>query len=84
MLGPANLRQTSFPTGVALPRPFIHGYVTAPGEEDQDVSTFLSPSGAWASGAIVSTPADLNAFVRAYLGRQRICAISQMRFKSRV
>jgi D-alanyl-D-alanine carboxypeptidase len=28
----------------------------------------LSPSGAWASGAIVSTPKDLNAFIRANLG----------------
>ena len=34
----------------------------------QDVTTFLSPSGAWASGAIVSTPADLGAFIRADLG----------------
>ncbi len=68
VFGPANLRSTSFPTAPPLPRPFIHGYVTAPGEPPQDVSTFLSPSGAWASGAIVSTPADLNAFIRADLG----------------
>ena len=34
----------------------------------QDLSTFLSPSGAWASGAIVSTPADLSAFIRDDLG----------------
>lgn len=65
---PASLGETSFPTAVALPRPFIHGYLTAPGEPPEDVSTFLSPSGAWASGAIVSTPRDLNAFIRAYLG----------------
>jgi D-alanyl-D-alanine carboxypeptidase len=31
------------------------------------VSTSLSPSGAWASGAIVSTPRDLNTFIRGYL-----------------
>jgi D-alanyl-D-alanine carboxypeptidase len=68
VFGPADLRETSFPTAPALPRPFIHGYVVAPGEPPQDVSTFLSPSGAWASGAIVSTPANLNAFIRAYLG----------------
>ncbi|MFN8216864.1 MAG: serine hydrolase domain-containing protein [Solirubrobacterales bacterium] len=65
---PAGLRATSFPTGVAIPRPFIHGYLTAPGEQPQDVSTALSPSGAWASGAILSTPRDLNAFIRADLG----------------
>jgi D-alanyl-D-alanine carboxypeptidase len=36
----------------------------------RDVSTYLSPSGAWASGAIVSTPADVNAFIRSYLARR--------------
>ena len=68
VFGPAKLRQTSFPTKIALPTPFIHGYLTAPGEKPEDVSTLLSPSGAWASGGIVSTPRDLNAFIRADLG----------------
>lgn len=77
VFGPARLEQTSFPTKVALPDPYIHGYVTAPGERDQDVSTFLSPSGAWASGAIVSTPKDLNAFIRAYLGLRFFDAAQQ-------
>jgi D-alanyl-D-alanine carboxypeptidase len=84
VFGPAQLRDTSFPTRrITLPRPFLHGYITAPGERDQDVTTFLSPSGAWASGAIVSTPADLNAFIRAYLGRRFFGAAEQreqMRF----
>ena len=67
----ARLRATSFPTErITLPRPFIHGYAVAPGEPARDVTTFLSPSGAWASGAVVSTPTDLNAFIRAYLGRR--------------
>ncbi len=81
---PARLRDTSFPTRrIKLPRPFIRGYVVEPGEGDTDVTTFLSPSGAWASGAIVSTPADLNAFVRAYLGLRFFDAaqqLEQMRF----
>ena len=68
VFGPAGLSQTSFPTAPALPKPFIHGYVVEPGEPPVDVSSFLSPSGAWASGAIVSTPRDLNAFIRSYLG----------------
>jgi D-alanyl-D-alanine carboxypeptidase len=68
VLGPARLDETSFPTRrITLPRPFIRGYVVAPGEEDEDVTTFLSPSGAWASGAVVSTPADLSSFIRSYL-----------------
>lgn len=62
---PLGLRQTSFPTGVRLPSPFLHGYAIAPGAAPQDVSQALSPSGAWASGAIVSTPLDLGAFIRA-------------------
>ena len=65
---PAGLRQTTFPTRrISLPTPFIHGYDVEPGKPPQDVTTFLSPSGAWASGAIVSTPDDLGAFIRADL-----------------
>jgi D-alanyl-D-alanine carboxypeptidase len=67
VLGPGRLRETSLPSVVALPRPFLHGYVVAPGQRPEDVSTALNPSFAWASGAVVSTPADLNAFVRGYL-----------------
>jgi D-alanyl-D-alanine carboxypeptidase len=77
VFGPAHLRQTSFPTKVALPSPFIHGYLVAPSEQPEDVSTFLSPSGAWASGAIVSTPKDLNAFIRSYLGLKFFAAAEQ-------
>jgi D-alanyl-D-alanine carboxypeptidase len=68
VFGPAGLSQTSLPTKPALPNPFIHGYMVAPGEQPEDVSTLLSPSGAWASGGIVSTPANLNTFIRSYLG----------------
>jgi D-alanyl-D-alanine carboxypeptidase len=65
---PAGLRQTTFPMRrISLPTPFIHGYDVEPGKPPQDVTTFLSPSGAWASGAIVSTPDDLGAFIRADL-----------------
>jgi D-alanyl-D-alanine carboxypeptidase len=68
VFGPAGLRQTSFPTTVALPAPSIHGYVVTPGSKPQDVTSSLSPSGAWASGAIVSTPSDLSRFIRGDLG----------------
>ena len=84
VFGPARLRQTSFPTTtITLPQPFLRGYVAAPGDADEDVTTLLSPSGAWASGAIVSTPADLNTFIRAYLGLRFFDAAQQreqMRF----
>jgi D-alanyl-D-alanine carboxypeptidase len=68
VFGPEKLTQTSLPTKIAIPAPFIHGYVTAAGKEPQDVSELLNPSGAWASGGIVSTPQNLNAFIRADLG----------------
>jgi D-alanyl-D-alanine carboxypeptidase len=78
VFGPARLRETSFPTRrTSLPVPFLHGYAVALGEEDQDVTTFLSPSGAWASGAIVSTPKDLAAFIRADLGQRFFGAAEQ-------
>jgi D-alanyl-D-alanine carboxypeptidase len=64
----ARMSQTSFPTGqIALPAPFIHGYDVDPGTAPVDVTTLLNPSGAWASGAVVSTPSDLGAFIRAEL-----------------
>ena len=83
VFGPAGLRRTSFPSEAALPTPFIHGYLVAPGEKPEDASTLLSPSGAWASGAVVSTPRDLNSFIRSYLGLEffdRAQQVEQMRF----
>ena len=77
----ARLRETSFPTQrITLPRPFLRGYL--PGDPPEDVTTFLSPSGAWASGAVVSTPADLNAFIRAYL-KPRFFGAAQQREQMR-
>jgi len=70
VFSPARLRRTSFPSVVALPRPFLHGYDVAPGKRPEDLSTAVSPSWAWASGAVVSTPTELNRFVRDYLGRR--------------
>ena len=67
VFGPLGLRHTSFPSGVGLPSPVLHGYVTAPGAAAEDVTQALSPSGAWASGAIVSTPLDLGGFIRGYV-----------------
>lgn len=67
VFGPLGLHQTSFPTDVRLPSPFLHGYVTVPGAAPRDVTHALSPSGAWASGAIVSTPLDLGKFIRGYV-----------------
>ncbi|AWT47046.1 MULTISPECIES: serine hydrolase domain-containing protein [Streptomyces] len=64
---PLGLRDTSLPQGYRLPRPYLHGYdVTV--SPPEDVSELISASGAWASGGIVSTPADLTRFIRGYVG----------------
>ncbi|MFK0170678.1 serine hydrolase domain-containing protein [Streptomyces sp. NPDC090306] len=65
---PLALRDTSLPQGYRLPSPYLHGYDVTPPAAPEDISEVLSASGVWASGGIVSTPADLNRFVRAYAG----------------
>lgn len=71
VFGPAALTRTNLPVAtLRLRSPFLHGYAVAPGTRPQDVTQFINPSGAWASGAIVSTPRDLGAFVRALLSRR--------------
>ncbi|GAA4832908.1 hypothetical protein GCM10023201_21160 [Actinomycetospora corticicola] len=69
---PLGLRATSLPAGPELrPRPFIHGYDPDPGvapTAKDDVSEFIAGGWSWASGGIVSTPADLNTFIRGYVG----------------
>jgi D-alanyl-D-alanine carboxypeptidase len=80
---PAGLTETSLPTRrIALPRPFLHGYLTEPGEEPEDATTLISPSGAWASGGVVSTPRDVGTFMRAYL-RGRFFGAEQKRAQRR-
>jgi D-alanyl-D-alanine carboxypeptidase len=67
---PLGLRETSLPSTSAIPEPFIHGFEITFGAPPEDISTAINPSGAWASGGIISTPADLNRFVRGYIGGQ--------------
>ena len=64
---PAGLRQTSLPAGYRLPRPYLHGYVLQPGHETEEVSEVYTASAAWAAGGLVSTAADTNLFIRAYV-----------------
>jgi D-alanyl-D-alanine carboxypeptidase len=65
---PLRLARTSLPAGFLLPRPFVHGYDVAPRSPPEDVSTVLGVSTVWAAGGIVSTPLDLNRFIRGYSG----------------
>ena len=64
---PLGLKSTSLPVGPELQKPYIHGYDLSE-EPPEDVSEAIAAGWAWASGGVVSTPADLNAFTRGYVG----------------
>ena len=67
VFGPLGLTETSLPAGAKLPKPFIHGY--DPSESPpEDLSEIIAAGWSWASGGIVSTPGDLNRFIRGYVG----------------
>jgi D-alanyl-D-alanine carboxypeptidase len=61
------LSHTSLPTGAAMPAPLLRGYAVAPGRQPDDVTNTFAAGWSWASGGIVSTPRDLNRFIRAYV-----------------
>ncbi|HSO97027.1 MAG TPA: serine hydrolase domain-containing protein [Acidimicrobiia bacterium] len=64
---PFGLVATSLPRDAAIPSPFIHGYQLQPGQPPEDVSELVAAGWSWASGGIISTPADANRFIRAYV-----------------
>jgi D-alanyl-D-alanine carboxypeptidase len=64
---PLGLKNTTLPRGTNLKKPFIHGYDTSQ-QPPEDVSEVVAAGWSWASGGIVSTPADLNDFIRGYVG----------------
>ncbi|WP_111765679.1 serine hydrolase domain-containing protein [Nakamurella deserti] len=68
VLDPLGLSGTSLPVGVEMPDPVLHGYDLDPPDEPVDVTGLAAAGWAWASGGIVSTPADLNTFIRGYVG----------------
>src|ERR687898_640684 len=66
---PLGLRKTTLPRGPNLRKPFIHGYSNDPSQDPpEDLSKDFAAGWSWASGGIVSTPADLNDFIRGYVG----------------
>ena len=64
---PLGLSKTTLPRGPNLRKPFIHGYDLSE-NPPEDVSELVDAGWSWASGGIVSTPADLNDFIRGYVG----------------
>jgi D-alanyl-D-alanine carboxypeptidase len=71
------LRRTSLPSSARIPSPFMHGYVVDPEHPPSDVTTTLSAAYTWASGGIVSTPADLARFFRGYVGARLFSRATQ-------
>jgi D-alanyl-D-alanine carboxypeptidase len=65
---PLHLERTTLPDGAGLSRPYIHGYSVVPGQPPEDDSIGFAASYAYASGGVVSTPADLDRFIRGYIG----------------
>ncbi|MDH6546650.1 serine hydrolase domain-containing protein [Streptomyces sp. SAI-041] len=63
---PLGLESTSLPQGNRMPEPYLHGYDVSQPATPQDVSEVIGMSGVWASGGIVSTPADMTRFIRGY------------------
>ena len=66
VFAPLGLAHTGLPRGIAMPAPFVHGYAVAPPKPPVDVTHALAAGWAWASGGVVSTPRDANAFIRGY------------------
>jgi D-alanyl-D-alanine carboxypeptidase len=64
---PLGMGDSSLPRTVRIARPLMHGYEVEPGKKPEDVSELLNPSGAWASGGIVSTPVDMARFLPVYV-----------------
>lgn len=65
---PLGLARTSLPAGPEMPAPFFHGYDLDDDGAPEDVSELAAAGWAWASGGIISTPANLNRFIRGYVG----------------
>ncbi len=84
VFSPLGLKQTSVARGLQIPSPYVHGYDLAPPAPPEDVSGLFDPSlvGA-APGGMISTPAELNRFIRAYASGQlidRSTMVQQRRF----
>jgi D-alanyl-D-alanine carboxypeptidase len=73
VLNPLGLHGTSLPADDSISAPFMHGYDIAPKTGQlEDITRGIASGWAWASGGIVSTPADFNTFIRGYVSGRLI------------
>ncbi len=68
ILTPLGLHRTSFPvTAIGMPAPYAHGYSVGAHGGWKDVSVALPPALTWAAGVMISVPADMKKWVKAYV-----------------
>jgi D-alanyl-D-alanine carboxypeptidase len=67
VIRPLGLGETSLPVGARIHHPFVRGYAFGGPGPPTNVSHVLGMSGAWASGGMVTSPRDLDRFIRAYV-----------------
>ncbi len=71
VLEPLELDATTLATSLEFPSPHAQGYQYSEdgsGEPENVTDVPLDPNGAWASGALISTPSDVSRFFGALLG----------------
>lgn len=68
IFGPLGLTRTSLPVGPVLPTPFVRGCDVPALGPPEDLSEVMAAGWAWASGGMVSTPTEVNRFIRGYVG----------------
>ena len=67
---PLGLTETSLPSDSFMIEPYVRGYDISNHAQPEDVSQLFAAGWTWASGGVVATPGDANAFVRGYVGGQ--------------
>jgi len=95
-IAPLHLTNTTFPTtSTTMPSPYANGYsyrvdadgnpiVGQPFQQYTDDWTNYNPSFLWATGAMISNPADLNTFMKALVGGQLLPASLTTQMKTTV
>jgi len=68
VLQPLGLDSTSLPVGSEMPEPVLRGYGLVPPNPPEDETSLVAAGWSWASGGVVSTPEDMNDFIRGYVG----------------
>ncbi|MBK5118127.1 MAG: beta-lactamase family protein [Thermoleophilia bacterium] len=65
---PLGMGRSQLSPDLAIPKPLIHGYDVGEVPPEHVTNVIAFGGWAWASGGIVSTPGNLNKFIRGYAG----------------